>query len=237
MQHDFDIVFDTTSPYWQKVLDIFNKNEKYEKKVVSNRNLHHKFPRSFSKKLGEPVDNDKDNLISLSVADHFLVHYYYYLLARTGFRQPMATAFTFMAKKGLKFINPATAEAMADDYEQAICIRDKHLSEQAIIRYSDPEERKKNSEMKQGKAHPHKWGGRTEEQMLNLQERSRKLAYDKASEFGKAYFEHYHLRQRDNRKLYQRERTYYKKFGRFSWNDGNDLSKCPVRNIQTNYCT
>ena len=232
MQHDFNVVFDTDNELWQRVLDIFAKNEKYEKKVVSNRNLHHKFPRSFSKKLGEPVDNDKDNLISLSLADHFLVHYYYYLLARTGFRQPMATAFTFMAKKGLKYINPTTAEAMAEDYAQAVCIRDKNLSEQAKARYSDPEERKKNSEMKQGKAHPHKWGERTEEQLTNLQERSRKLAYDKASDFGRAYFEHYRLRQRDNRKLYQRERTYYKKYGRFSWDDGKDLSNSQVRYIQ-----
>ena len=119
MQHDFSIVFDTENPLWIRVLEIFEKNEKYEKKVVSNRNLHHKFPRSFSKKIGEPVDNDKDNLISLTLADHFLVHYYYYILARKGYRQPMATAFTFMAKKGIKFMTPETAEAMAKDYEEA----------------------------------------------------------------------------------------------------------------------
>ena len=88
--------------------------------------------------------------------------------------------------------------------------------------------------MKQGKAHPHKWGKYTEEQMSNLQERMRKLTYDKATEFGKAFFEHYHIKQRDNRKLYQRERTYYKKFGRFSWDDGIDLSKSQVRFIQKN---
>lgn len=129
MTHDYSLVFDTESPYWQKVLDIFAKNEKYEKKVVSNRNLHHKFPRSFSKKLGEEVDNDKDNLISLSLADHFLVHYYYYLLARKGYRQAMATAFTFMAKKCLKYITPETAEAMAKDYEEAKCIADQGRSE------------------------------------------------------------------------------------------------------------
>lgn len=122
MTHDYSLVFDTESPYWQKVLDIFAKNEKYEKKVVSNRNLHHKFPRSFSKTLGEAVDNDKDNLISLTLADHFLVHYYYYLLAKKGFRQAMATAFTFMAKKCLKYITPETAESMAKDYEEAKCI-------------------------------------------------------------------------------------------------------------------
>lgn len=129
MTHDYSLVFDTESPYWQKVLDIFAKNEKYEKKVVSNRNLHHKFPRSFSKKLGEAVDNDKDNLISLSLADHFLVHYYYYLLAKKGYRQAMATAFTFMAKKCLKYITPETAEAMAKDYEEAKCIADQGRSE------------------------------------------------------------------------------------------------------------
>ena len=122
MSHDFSIVFDTENPLWNRVIEIFEKNEKYEKKVVSNRNLHHKFPRSFSKKLGEPIDNDKDNLISLSLAEHFLVHYYYYLLARKGYRQSMATAFTFMAKKCLKYMTPETAEAMAKDYEEAKCI-------------------------------------------------------------------------------------------------------------------
>jgi len=119
MKHDFTEVFETENEYWLRVLEIFEKNESYPKKKVSNRNLHHKFPRSFSKALGEPVDNDPDNLISLSLADHFLVHYYYYMLAKKGYRQSMATAFTFMAKKGLKFISPETAEKMAKDYEEA----------------------------------------------------------------------------------------------------------------------
>lgn len=125
MQHDYSLVFETDNEYWNRVLEIFTKNEKYPKKRVSNRNLHHKFPRSFSKMLGEPVDNDSDNLISLSLADHFLVHYYYYLLAKKGFRQRMATAFTFMAKKGLKYMTPETAEQMAKDYEEAVVIVNK----------------------------------------------------------------------------------------------------------------
>ena len=133
MQHDFSTVFDTDNELWQRVLDIFAKNEKYEKKVVSNRNLHHKFPRSFSKMLNEPVDNDKDNLISLSLADHFLVHYYYYLLAKKGFRQRMATAFTFMAKKGLKFMTPDTAEAMARDYDEGRTIANQSHSEMMTL--------------------------------------------------------------------------------------------------------
>lgn len=161
MTHDFSIVFDTENPLWNRVLEIFEKNEKYEKKVVSNRNLHHKFPRSFSKKMGEPVDNDKDNLISLSLAEHFLVHYYYYLLAKKGYRQSMATAFTFMAKKGLKYMTPETAEAMAKDYEEArdIANQGRPLSEETKRKIGEvhkgkvvsEETRKKLSEAHKGK--------------------------------------------------------------------------------------
>jgi hypothetical protein len=129
MNHDYSIVFETNNEYWNKVLKIFKENESYPKKRVSNRNLHHKFPRSFSKMLNEPVDNDKDNLISLSIADHFLVHYYYYLLAKKGYRQRMATAFTFMAKKAIKYITPETAEKMAADYEQARIISEQYMSD------------------------------------------------------------------------------------------------------------
>ena len=129
MTHDFSTVFDTDSPYWQRVLEIFAANEKYDKKIVSGRNLHHKFPRSFSKKLGETIDNDKDNLISLSLADHFLVHYYYYKLAKKGYRQSMATAFTFMAKKSIKYMSPDTAEMIAKDYEEATEEAKQHSEE------------------------------------------------------------------------------------------------------------
>lgn len=151
MKHDYSLVFETDNEYWNRVLEIFAKNEKYPKKRVSNRNLHHKFPRSFSKMLGEPVDNDSDNLISLSLADHFLVHYYYYLLAKKGFRQRMATAFTFMAKKGLKYMTPETAEQMAKDYEEAEVISNKFNSEMMKGREVSKETRKKLSEMKKGK--------------------------------------------------------------------------------------
>ena len=158
MTHDFSICFDTESEYWQRVLDIFAKNEKYEKKVVSNRNLHHKFPRSFSKILGEEVDNDKDNLISLSLPDHFLVHYYYYLLAKKGYRQAMATAFTFMAKKGLKYLSPETAEEMAKDYEEAVVISNRYMSDiMKGVRHPQTEEtRNKIRNTQTGKPHPHK---------------------------------------------------------------------------------
>lgn len=151
MQHDFSLVFETDNEYWQRVLDIFAKSESYPKKVVSKRNLHHKFPRSFSKLLGEPVDNDKDNLISLSLADHFLVHYYYYLLAKKGYRQSMATAFTFMAKKCLKYVTPETAEAMAQDYAEARVIVEQHVAEMNKNRIWSKESKEKISKLHSGK--------------------------------------------------------------------------------------
>lgn len=170
MEHDFSIVFETDNPYWQRVLDIFAKNEKYEKKVVSNRNLHHKFPRSFSKMLGEPVDNDKDNLISLSLADHFLVHYYYYLLAKKGFRQSMATAFTFMAKKGLKYMTPETAESMAKDYEDAIAIANQAQSERMKGRKLSDETKLKISAAQKGRTSPTKGMNHTDETRQKISE-------------------------------------------------------------------
>lgn len=118
MTHNFSIVFDTENPLWNRVLDIFTANESYPKKKVKGRELHHKFPRSFSKKLGEEVDNSPENLISLSPSDHFRVHYYYYLLANKGYRQPMALAFQLMLRAPSKQISPATMEEMAVDYEE-----------------------------------------------------------------------------------------------------------------------
>lgn len=104
--------------------------------------------------LGEPVDNDPDNLISLSLADHFLVHYYYYLLAKKGFRQRMATAFTFMAKKGLKYMTPETAEQMARDYEEAQVIANQFNSEMQQGRELSEETRRKIGEAKKGDNNP-----------------------------------------------------------------------------------
>lgn len=158
MTHDFSTVFDTDNPLWQRVLEIYAANEKYDKKIVSGRNLHHKFPRSFSKKLGEPIDNDKDNLISLSLADHFLVHYYYYKLAKKGYRQSMATAFTFMAKKSIKYMSPDTAEMIAKDYEEANEEAKQHseetrrkISETNKGKHHSEDSRKKMSESHKGK--------------------------------------------------------------------------------------
>ena len=68
-----------------------------------------------------------------------LYHYYYYKLARKGFKQSMAMAFALMAKKQLKYISPETAESMAKDYEEAIKVSNEERSKQIKQLYSDKE--------------------------------------------------------------------------------------------------
>ena len=120
MKHNWENYFDISSEYWKKLKKIYEENESFPKKVVKDRNLHHKFPRSFSKKDGVDVDNDDDNLVSLSLADHFRVHYYLWKSAKKGYRGMMAMAFTLMRKKMVVYASDETIEQIAKDYENAM---------------------------------------------------------------------------------------------------------------------
>lgn len=120
MQHDWDKYFDTETDYWKKIQRIYQDNEEYPKEVVSGRNLHHKFLRSFSKKENEPVDNDSENLVSLDLADHYLVHYYLWKCTRKGWRTFTARAFAFMNKNAQKYITDETVELLAQEYKKAL---------------------------------------------------------------------------------------------------------------------
>ena len=120
MKHNWENYFDISSEYWKKVEKIYEENESFPKKVVKDRNLHHKFPRSFSKKDGVDIDNDEDNLVSISLADHFRVHYYLWKCAKNGYRGMMARAFVFMRKKMVKYATDETIEQLAKDYDAAM---------------------------------------------------------------------------------------------------------------------
>lgn len=114
MDHDFSLVFDTENEMWNNVLEIFKGNESYPKKRVRGRALHHKYPRAFSRILNESEDNDEDNLISLSFQDHFMIHYYYYTLAKEKFKSRMALAFKLMADMEVGSIKEITSIEMAE---------------------------------------------------------------------------------------------------------------------------
>ena len=147
MIHNWENYFDISSEYWKKVEKIYEENESFPKKVVKDRNLHHKFPRSFSKKDGVDIDNDEDNLVSLSLADHFRVHYYLWKCAKKGYRGMMAKAFVFMRKKMVVYASDETIEKLAKDYEEAM----KEAAEASKGKKPSEETKKKLSETKKGK--------------------------------------------------------------------------------------
>ena len=169
MKHNWENYFDISSEYWEKVEKIYEDSESFPKKVVKDRNLHHKFPRSFSKKDGVDVDNDDDNLVSLSLADHFRVHYYLWKSAKKGYRSMMAMAFTLMRKKAVVYATDETIEQLARDYEEAMKEvaeamkgkpapnKGKHFSEETRKKLSEAkknmsaETKKKMSESGKGK--------------------------------------------------------------------------------------
>ena len=147
MKHNWENYFEVSSEYWKKVEKIYENSESFPKKVVKDRNLHHKFPRSFSKKDGAEIDNDEDNLVSLSLADHFRVHYYLWKCAKKGYRSMMARAFTLMRKKAVIYASDDTIEQLAKDYEEAM----REVAEAQKGKHPSEESKKKNSEAHKGK--------------------------------------------------------------------------------------
>lgn len=166
MQHNWDNYFDTESEYWEKVEKIYEESEHFPKKVVKYRNLHHKFPRSFSKRDGVDIDNDEDNLVSLSLADHFRVHYYLWKCSKKGYRCKMAQAFVFMRKKMVAYASDETIEQLAKDYE--------NIMKDAYEVHSSEETRRKLSEAKKGKPGNRKGKPKSEEHKRKLSEAAKK---------------------------------------------------------------
>ena len=163
MKHNWENYFDISSEYWLKVEKIYEDSESFPKKVVKDRNLHHKFPRSFSKKDGADIDNDEDNLVSLSLADHFRVHYYLWKSAKKGYRGMMAKAFVFMRKKMVVYASDETIEQLAKDYEEAMKEAAEATSKALKGKKFSEEARRKMAEAKKGKPSPNKGKKMSEE--------------------------------------------------------------------------
>lgn len=117
MEHKWENYFDTESEYWKKVQEIYKENDNYPKVVVSGRNLHHKFMKTFSRLEGAPIDNDKDNLVSLSEGDHLLVHWLLWKCTLKGYRTRTANAVRLMYRKSLKYLSLETVEMIAKDWQ------------------------------------------------------------------------------------------------------------------------
>ena len=154
MVHDFSLVFDTENPFWNNVLEIFKRNESFEKKKTQGRALHHKYPRAFSRMLNESEDDDEDNLISLSFQDHFMIHYYYYTLAKEKFKSRMALAFKLMADIEVGSIKEISsieiAEKVAKAHQEAAELANEFSSNNLKGRIISEEQRKQISESLKG---------------------------------------------------------------------------------------
>ena len=158
MNHKWENYFDTESEYWKKIQKIYEENDNYPKVVVKNRNLHHKFMKSFSRLEGTETDNDKDNLVSLSEGDHFLVHYYLWKCTKIGFKNRTALPVRFMYKKAAKYITDEIAETIAKEWTCKGYKGYKHsdeskkkMSESHKGKKMSEEAKKKISEFQKGK--------------------------------------------------------------------------------------
>lgn len=132
MNHNWEKYFDTKSEYWKKIQKIYKENDNYPKIVVSDRNLHHKFLRTFSRLEGTEVDNDKDNLVSLSLPDHLRVHYYLWKCTRTGFKNRTAPPVRLMLRKALSSVTEETVESIISDWDCSIL----HLKNPKLAEYN-----------------------------------------------------------------------------------------------------
>ena len=148
MEHKWDKYFDTTSECWIKLQALYAANEHFPKKVIKGRNLHHKFLRSWSKKDGVDIDNDDDNLVSLSEGDHFLAHFYIWKSANKGYRASAALAVRMMYRKSFKYITAEIAEDIAKVWEKKEYVpseETKHkISKNVSNEMKDPKQKEKH---------------------------------------------------------------------------------------------
>lgn len=138
---------------WQEVLAIFESAKDFPTKTTTGRELHHKFPRCFSKLLKETIDNDKDNLVSLTPSQHCMVHFYYFKLSSGEFKSRMAHALKFLIGKYDKKLSDYTddqAKLLAEAYETAKTVASQHQSEAMKGKKKSPEHCKHISEGRKG---------------------------------------------------------------------------------------
>lgn len=142
MQHDWNKYFDTNTIYWQKIQKIYDENDDFPKVIVSGRNLHHKFMRSFSRLEGTKVDNDKENLVSLSLPDHLRVHFYLWKCTKTGFKNRTSPPVRFMLKKALGKITEETIESIISDWDEDVM----HQKNPKLAEYNHTRKGKRQTE-------------------------------------------------------------------------------------------
>ncbi len=75
-------------------------------KIERGYNIHHIIPRSYFKKIKLPVYNDDENLVKLTLSEHFMVHYHAWKCS-TFIRKEMSSAFHLMLGRSLQNLKNA----------------------------------------------------------------------------------------------------------------------------------
>jgi hypothetical protein len=211
MTHNWEKYFDTSSNYWTKLQELYKVNDKYPKIIVKGRELHHKFLRCFSRLEGTEIDNDKENLVSLSCGEHFLAHWLLWKCSNTGWKRYTSRACHFMFKKSLKFLTYESAAAIAKDWNALE--RDYTTSEETKKKMSEAkkgkpkseEARKKMSEAHKGRPTWNKGKHFSEETKRKMSEAKKNISEEarkKMSESHKGKFKGRHWKLVDGKRVW-----------------------------------
>ena len=97
----FEDFLDTTSEYFEKMNNIIS-SKPYSNKTKKGYNLHHTIPRSISRYFGEKPQDD--NMVLLSISEHFLVHYYMDKCRKDGFGHYLAPSWRLILSNNKSLI-------------------------------------------------------------------------------------------------------------------------------------
>lgn len=198
----------TVFEYNQHFVAMMNVINKARLNPPSKGHNHHIIPRCWFKMNNLPIDNSKDNLVLLTYEDHVKVHKLALLCvkdkvmrSKLGWALKRLTFGTFLGchhteeskeKNRLAHLGKATRTGCKLTLEQR-----KHLSDS---------HKGKTTWMK-GKNH-------SKESIKKMSESHKGNIF---TEFGKKFKEHYGMTSCDNRKLYHKEYTYYRHYGKCRW--------------------
>ena len=105
-----DKCFNKNHSSYTEMFNIINnaRSENRGLKPERGYNIHHIIPRSYFKKMKLPVYDDDENLVKLTLSEHFMVHYHAWKCS-TYIRREMASAFHLMLGRSLQNLENAPA--------------------------------------------------------------------------------------------------------------------------------
>ena len=126
-------IFNTDSEEFKRMMAVINSARKAKLPHEGNH-AHHIIPRSYYKKYGKEVDNSEKNLVVLTPAEHFIVHYYAWKCAKKVMKSSMAYAFRLMYALAGKSVSEQNVAVFAGAFSDAWCTK---MKKKAADRSSD----------------------------------------------------------------------------------------------------